>query len=725
MRRATRGPASSSSSRLCTPRLPTRSSSAVQHLDGGPRVGQRPVVGPGGGAEQLRPAPPSRTLGASSRRQHRAGQPGGAQHRRPRPAAARAARRRPAGTRRRTGRCAPPARRRAGTPARRQHRGERRRARRRIAVVIPVSATIVRRDAGARVDQRGQLADPLAAAHLDRADLGDRVRRGAAAGGLQVEHDEGDLAQRGAQLVEGELRRAEPGGDASRVTARRAHAAGRRAAPPTVGPPANLVACPGRGPPDRGGGRCGWDDAARGGPRTGSPAAGAPRLPPRTALPARPTCRSSLRRLARFTPGQAGPARRRSRCSPSWRTRRRSGPPSSPGGRSTARASSAAADDRRPADRGGGRRAGRRAGRRRAVAAAARRAEAAGAPGRAGRRAGQGRQADRRARTAARRADRGPRPGPGGRAGQRGRAEYQQLRRKVSEQGARLRARGRRARRPPRRRWPSSGAPRTDGAGRGAAERDRERGPGRDASGGAPTGPPPRSPRRARPPARPGRPTRCASTLLLDTVGGAVAGLRRELALGGGGGRPPRPADLVAGASGPARGGRVDDVVGLDALLVAAVGAPDRRRLQRQQDRLPRADRWPTSATGWSASSPRSPRAPAWRSRWCSTAPRRAGRRRPGRRAGVRVLFSDPGVLADDVIRALVAAEPEGRPVVVATSDRAVVDSVLRARRLPAAVGGAAGPAGAQLSPLRRQRRRRNCRCGPAYRRGHAREERR
>ena len=50
---------------------------------------------------------------------------------------------------------------------------------------------------------------------------------------------------------------------------------------------------------------------------------------------------------------------------------------------------------------------------------------------------------------------------------------------------------------------------------------------------------------------------------------------------------------------------------------------------------------------------------------------------------GVRVLFSDPGVLADDVIRALVAAEPEGRPVVVASSDRAVADSVLRRGAYP------------------------------------------
>ena len=55
---------------------------------------------------------------------------------------------------------------------------------------------------------------------------------------------------------------------------------------------------------------------------------------------------------------------------------------------------------------------------------------------------------------------------------------------------------------------------------------------------------------------------------------------------------------------------------------------------------------------------------------------------------GVRVLFSDAGVLADDVIRSLVAAEPEGRPVLVATSDRAVVASVRQrgAHALPSAV---------------------------------------
>jgi predicted RNA-binding protein with PIN domain len=45
---------------------------------------------------------------------------------------------------------------------------------------------------------------------------------------------------------------------------------------------------------------------------------------------------------------------------------------------------------------------------------------------------------------------------------------------------------------------------------------------------------------------------------------------------------------------------------------------------------------------------------------------------------GVRVLFSPQGVLADDVLRELVAAEPPGRPVGVVTSDQAIVRDVTR-----------------------------------------------
>jgi predicted RNA-binding protein with PIN domain len=40
---------------------------------------------------------------------------------------------------------------------------------------------------------------------------------------------------------------------------------------------------------------------------------------------------------------------------------------------------------------------------------------------------------------------------------------------------------------------------------------------------------------------------------------------------------------------------------------------------------------------------------------------------------GVKVLFSPPGVIADDVIRDLVAAEPPGRTVVVVSDDQEVV----------------------------------------------------
>ena len=71
-----------------------------------------------------------------------------------------------------------------------------------IAVVMPVSCTICGGMLRLRVDQGGELAEHHAAAHLDRADLGDRVGgrsvagRRASAGGLEVHDDESGLAQR-------------------------------------------------------------------------------------------------------------------------------------------------------------------------------------------------------------------------------------------------------------------------------------------------------------------------------------------------------------------------------------------------------------------------------------------------------------------------------------------------------------------------------------------------
>ncbi|MGW0605646.1 NYN domain-containing protein [Streptomyces sp. NPDC002640] len=52
---------------------------------------------------------------------------------------------------------------------------------------------------------------------------------------------------------------------------------------------------------------------------------------------------------------------------------------------------------------------------------------------------------------------------------------------------------------------------------------------------------------------------------------------------------------------------------------------------------------------------------------------------------GVRVLFSKPGVTADELIRQLVRAEPSGRPVVVVSTDREVADGVARAGARPVA----------------------------------------
>jgi predicted RNA-binding protein with PIN domain len=172
--------------------------------------------------------------------------------------------------------------------------------------------------------------------------------------------------------------------------------------------------------------------------------------------------------------------------------------------------------------------------------------------------------------------------------------------------------------------------------------------------------------------------------LLVDTLDGAVTGLRRELALGGSG---PRPADLVRGAT-EAHGSvsRVEDPAALERLLtlptvhvvvdgynVTKTGYPElslsdqRERLIRQLAALAARTSAEVTLVFDGAGVVAVP----------TTAPR-----------GVRVLFSDPGVLADDVIRALVTAEPEGRPVVVVTSDRAVADSVRRrgAHPVPSAV---------------------------------------
>ncbi|MET8098664.1 NYN domain-containing protein [Streptomyces sp. NPDC005236] len=52
---------------------------------------------------------------------------------------------------------------------------------------------------------------------------------------------------------------------------------------------------------------------------------------------------------------------------------------------------------------------------------------------------------------------------------------------------------------------------------------------------------------------------------------------------------------------------------------------------------------------------------------------------------GVRVLFSKPGITADELIRQLVRAEPPGRPVIVVSTDREVADGIAKAGARPVA----------------------------------------
>ena len=164
--------------------------------------------------------------------------------------------------------------------------------------------------------------------------------------------------------------------------------------------------------------------------------------------------------------------------------------------------------------------------------------------------------------------------------------------------------------------------------------------------------------------------------LLLDTLTGVAQGLRRELALTP---TDERPADSVA-ASQPrpdAKAARGDDPELVDRLLglprvhlvvdgynVTKSGYGE-LPLAAQRSRLIQGLGALVARTGAEVTvvfdgATRPPAMPS--------APR-----------GVRVLFSAPGEIADDVIRRLVAAEPEGRPLIVVSSDKEVATDVARA----------------------------------------------
>jgi predicted RNA-binding protein with PIN domain len=171
--------------------------------------------------------------------------------------------------------------------------------------------------------------------------------------------------------------------------------------------------------------------------------------------------------------------------------------------------------------------------------------------------------------------------------------------------------------------------------------------------------------------------------LLLETIGRAAVGLRRELAL-----EPTdrMPADFVADvhaeqpdATGGATGARAldaDDPARLDQLLalpkahLVVDGYNVTKRgfaeisLEQQRGRL-------VNGLGGLAAQTRAEVTVVF-----DGAERVVGL--PPAPRGVRVLFSRKGETADELIRRLVRAEPAGRPVVVVSSDREVADGVRR-----------------------------------------------
>ncbi|WP_431924729.1 NYN domain-containing protein [Micromonospora wenchangensis] len=171
--------------------------------------------------------------------------------------------------------------------------------------------------------------------------------------------------------------------------------------------------------------------------------------------------------------------------------------------------------------------------------------------------------------------------------------------------------------------------------------------------------------------------------LLLETIGQAAVGLRRELALDP---VDKLPADFVAdaftdapaaGQGGPAARARdTDDPARLDQLLalprahLVVDGYNVTKRgfgemsLEQQRKRLITGLGGIAAQTGDEVTVV------------FDGAERMHGL--PPTPRGVRVLFSRKGETADELIRRLVRAEPPGRPVVVVSSDREVADGVRR-----------------------------------------------
>jgi predicted RNA-binding protein with PIN domain len=170
--------------------------------------------------------------------------------------------------------------------------------------------------------------------------------------------------------------------------------------------------------------------------------------------------------------------------------------------------------------------------------------------------------------------------------------------------------------------------------------------------------------------------------LLLETIGQAAVGLRRELALdpattlpadhvaaalAAEPGQPPRTTARALDADDPAR---LDQLLALPRVHLIVDGYNVTKRgfgdlsLEQQRNRLVAALAALAAQTGAEATVV-----------FDGAEKLNAV---PGIPRGLRVLFSRKGQTADELIRALVRAEPPGRPIAVVSSDREVADGVRR-----------------------------------------------
>lgn len=168
--------------------------------------------------------------------------------------------------------------------------------------------------------------------------------------------------------------------------------------------------------------------------------------------------------------------------------------------------------------------------------------------------------------------------------------------------------------------------------------------------------------------------------LLLETVIDAAAGLRRELGLPSVAGAPGDRVEAGL-SSGTADGTRV--LTGASAGLLEQYLAMPRARLIIDGYNVSKSV-WPSSPLDAQRIRLVNGLAPLVARTGADTtvvfdAANAASRPAVSAPRGVRVYFSPEGVIADDVIRDLVAAEPAGRVVVVVTGDQAVLADVTRA----------------------------------------------